>query len=113
MIGERDADILNGPGGRGRARISRVAPGLREHSAVHAKGHAIVPIAVLGCGGWGRNIVRTMAFTGHLAAVVDLSKAGREAAASLAPAFGPSSLGGAASVSPSSEMISESMRKTS
>jgi predicted dehydrogenase len=40
-------------------------------------------IAVLGCGGWGRNIVRTVQGLGRLAAVVDPSEAGRKAAAEL------------------------------
>ncbi|MBS0189839.1 MAG: Gfo/Idh/MocA family oxidoreductase [Planctomycetes bacterium] len=42
-------------------------------------------IAVIGCGGWGKNIARTMAKTGCLAAVVDPSEAGRKAAAEVAP----------------------------
>lgn len=42
-------------------------------------------IAVLGCGGWGKNIVRTMQQLGHLAAVVDPSPAGRKTARELAP----------------------------
>ena len=42
-------------------------------------------IAVLGCGGWGRNIVRTMGQLGRLAAVVDPSPAGQQAARELAP----------------------------
>ncbi len=42
-------------------------------------------IAVLGCGGWGRNIVRTLAKVHGVAAVVDPSEAGRKAAAELAP----------------------------
>ena len=42
-------------------------------------------IAVFGCGGWGRNIVRTMQQIGRLAAVVDPSPAGQKAARELAP----------------------------
>ncbi|MCL4222134.1 MAG: Gfo/Idh/MocA family oxidoreductase [Phycisphaerales bacterium] len=42
-------------------------------------------VAVLGCGGWGRNIVRTLGKIGALSAVVDPSEAGRAAAAQLAP----------------------------
>jgi predicted dehydrogenase len=42
-------------------------------------------IAVLGCGGWGRNIVRTVQQIGRLAAVVDPSPAGQKAARELAP----------------------------
>ena len=42
-------------------------------------------IAVLGCGGWGKNIVRTVNTLGCLRAVVDPTEAGRETAASLAP----------------------------
>lgn len=42
-------------------------------------------IAVIGCGGWGKNIARTMARTGCLAAVVDPSESGRKAAAEVAP----------------------------
>jgi predicted dehydrogenase len=40
-------------------------------------------IAVFGCGGWGRNIVRTVQGLGRLAAVVDPSEPGRKAAADL------------------------------
>lgn len=43
-------------------------------------------IAVLGCGGWGRNIVRTVAQLGRLAAVVDPSPACRDSAKQIAPA---------------------------
>ncbi len=43
-------------------------------------------IAVLGCGGWGKNIVRTVQQIGRLAAVVDPSETGRAAAKDLAPA---------------------------
>lgn len=42
-------------------------------------------IAVFGCGGWGRNIVRTMQQIGRLHAVVDPSESGRNAARELAP----------------------------
>jgi predicted dehydrogenase len=45
-------------------------------------------IAVIGCGGWGRNIVRTLSAQhgfGVLRAVVDPSPAGRSVAAELAP----------------------------
>src|SRR5262245_902164 len=42
-------------------------------------------IAVLGCGGWGRNIVRTMNQLGRLAAVADPSPAGQNAARDVAP----------------------------
>ncbi len=42
-------------------------------------------IAVVGCGGWGKNIARTMNRTGCLATVVDPSEAGRKAAAEVAP----------------------------
>ncbi len=42
-------------------------------------------VAVLGCGGWGRNITRSLAALGNLAAVVDPSEAGRANAASIAP----------------------------
>ncbi len=42
-------------------------------------------IAVLGCGGWGANIVRTVNRLGCLAAVVDPSDTGRARAAELAP----------------------------
>jgi predicted dehydrogenase len=45
----------------------------------------VADIAVLGCGGWGRNIVRTMNQIGRLRAVVDPSEAGRKAARELAP----------------------------
>jgi predicted dehydrogenase len=41
-------------------------------------------IAVLGCGGWGRNIVRTVNALGCLKSVVDPTEAGRKTAASLA-----------------------------
>lgn len=42
-------------------------------------------IAVLGCGGWGKNIVRTVNSLGCLRSVVDPTEAGRETAVSLAP----------------------------
>ena len=42
-------------------------------------------IAVLGCGAWGRNIVRTVNKLGALAAVADVSEAGRASVAELAP----------------------------
>lgn len=42
-------------------------------------------IAVLGCGGWGKNIVRTLAKVHHVKAVVDPSEAGARTAAQLAP----------------------------
>ncbi len=42
-------------------------------------------IAVLGCGGWGKNIIRTMAKVHGVAAVVDPSDAGAALAAELAP----------------------------
>ena len=43
-------------------------------------------IGVLGCGGWGRNIVRTLARLNAVVAVVDPTEAGRAAARELAPA---------------------------
>lgn len=42
-------------------------------------------IAVLGCGGWGRNIVRTLSKLNAVSAVVDPSEGGRAAAKELAP----------------------------
>ena len=42
-------------------------------------------LAVIGCGGWGKNIARTVFKLGHLAAVVDPSEAGRATAAQIAP----------------------------
>src|SRR5262245_34662601 len=42
-------------------------------------------VAVLGCGYWGRNLVRNFQEMGALAAVCDLSPASREQAARLAP----------------------------
>lgn len=42
-------------------------------------------IAVLGCGGWGKNIVRSVDRLGVLRAVVDPSEAGRAKAAELVP----------------------------
>jgi predicted dehydrogenase len=42
-------------------------------------------IAVLGCGSWGRNIVRTVNQLGRLKAVVDPSPAGQKFAAEIAP----------------------------
>ena len=42
-------------------------------------------IAVLGCGGWGRNIVRTLARLGALRAVVDPSSAARDRGREMAP----------------------------
>ncbi|UCD75386.1 MAG: Gfo/Idh/MocA family oxidoreductase [Phycisphaerales bacterium] len=44
-----------------------------------------MPIAVLGCGGWGKNIVRTVNGLGCLKSVVDPTEQGRQTAASLAP----------------------------
>ena len=42
-------------------------------------------IAVIGCGGWGRNITRSLAALGNLAAIVDPSEAGQANAAAIAP----------------------------
>lgn len=42
-------------------------------------------IGVLGCGGWGKNIVRTLAGLGAVDAVADPSEGGRALAAELAP----------------------------
>lgn len=42
-------------------------------------------VAVLGCGGWGKNIVRSMQRLGAVAAVVDPSESGRDLAKELAP----------------------------
>ncbi|HWB21182.1 MAG TPA: Gfo/Idh/MocA family oxidoreductase [Phycisphaerales bacterium] len=42
-------------------------------------------IAVFGCGGWGKNITRTVFQLNRLAAVVDPSQSGRANAASVAP----------------------------
>jgi predicted dehydrogenase len=42
-------------------------------------------IAVIGCGYWGRNLVRNFHQLGALAAVVDTTQAGRELAQSIAP----------------------------
>jgi predicted dehydrogenase len=42
-------------------------------------------VAVFGCGGWGKNIVRTLARIDAVGAVVDPSEAGRRTAAELAP----------------------------
>ncbi|MEM7229492.1 MAG: Gfo/Idh/MocA family oxidoreductase [Planctomycetota bacterium] len=42
-------------------------------------------IAVVGCGGWGKNIVRTMVGTGRLGAVIDPSTDGQARARELAP----------------------------
>ena len=42
-------------------------------------------VAVVGCGYWGRNLVRNFHALGTLAAVADSTPAGREAAAQLAP----------------------------
>ncbi len=42
-------------------------------------------IAVLGCGGWGKNIVRTLESVHGVAAVVDPTEEGRARAAELAP----------------------------
>lgn len=49
------------------------------------KTHSDTKIAVFGCGGWGKNIVRTMNKLGYLAAVIDPSEAGRATAAELVP----------------------------
>lgn len=43
------------------------------------------PIAVFGCGGWGKNIVRTMRDLDALHAVVEPSESGRARAAALCP----------------------------
>jgi len=52
----------------------------------HTKNTPTAPkIAVLGCGGWGKNIVRTVHRLGYLAAVVDSSELGRATAAQLVP----------------------------
>jgi len=42
-------------------------------------------IAVIGCGGWGKNIVKTMARVHRVAAVVDPSEAGQKLAKEIAP----------------------------
>ncbi|KAA0215044.1 MAG: gfo/Idh/MocA family oxidoreductase [Leptolyngbya sp. PLA3] len=42
-------------------------------------------VAVLGCGGWGRNIVRTLGKIGAVCAVVDPSESGRATARQLVP----------------------------
>lgn len=42
-------------------------------------------IAVIGCGGWGKNIVRTMHALGYLSAVIDPSESGRATAKELVP----------------------------
>src|SRR5579862_6766733 len=42
-------------------------------------------IAVIGCGYWGKNHVRTMQALGALAAVCDLTEVGRRLAAETAP----------------------------
>jgi len=47
--------------------------------------HGAPRVAVLGCGGWGRNIVRTVHALGALAAVADPGEGGRSAAQSIAP----------------------------
>ena len=47
---------------------------------------AVVPrVAVVGCGYWGRNLVRNFHALGALAVVVDATPAGRKLAAELAP----------------------------
>src|SRR5687768_18167348 len=45
----------------------------------------VADIAVLGCGGWGKNIVRTVHQLGRLRAVVDPSEAGRLTAKGISP----------------------------
>ena len=47
--------------------------------------HNDTKIAVFGCGGWGKNIVRTMHKLGYLAAVIDPSDGGRATATELVP----------------------------
>jgi len=42
-------------------------------------------IAVFGCGGWGKNIVRTVNKLGYLAAVIDPSETGRATASEIVP----------------------------
>ncbi len=42
-------------------------------------------IAVFGCGGWGKNIVRTMNKLGYLSAVIDPSETGRTTAEEIVP----------------------------
>lgn len=42
-------------------------------------------IAVIGCGGWGKNIARTVHGLGHLGAIVDPGDSGRATAAEVAP----------------------------
>ncbi len=44
-----------------------------------------IRVAVVGCGGWGKNITRTMNAIGCLAAVVDPTESGQERARELAP----------------------------
>jgi predicted dehydrogenase len=43
------------------------------------------PVAVIGCGYWGKNLVRNFNQLGSLAMVADVTEAGRQAAAALAP----------------------------
>ena len=42
-------------------------------------------LAVIGCGAWGKNVVRTVHRLGYLAAVVDPSEVGQKNAADIAP----------------------------
>jgi predicted dehydrogenase len=48
-------------------------------------GDAAMRVAVIGCGYWGKNLVRNFAQLGALEAVCDATPAGRETARSLAP----------------------------
>ncbi|MGE5603379.1 MAG: Gfo/Idh/MocA family protein, partial [Nitrososphaerales archaeon] len=50
-----------------------------------AAAKAIPPVAVIGCGYWGKNLVRNFKELGSLALVADVTEGGRQTAAGLAP----------------------------
>src|SRR5205085_546487 len=69
---------------------SVILPGdlpMRVDSSTKVKyAHAPAPaVAVIGCGYWGKNLVRTFNALGALTEVCDMTPAGRAAAAQLAP----------------------------
>lgn len=55
------------------------------HPSAAMPSSALPRLAVVGCGYWGRNLVRNFHALGALAAVADMTRAGRDLAAQLAP----------------------------
>lgn len=58
---------------------------LLNNSGKTSRRRKIPPVAVIGCGYWGKNLVRNFYHLGALAMVCDTTEAGRAAAAQIAP----------------------------